>query len=94
MHGFGLDGRGGHTALMSYSDERASKLKCTHTSYLSSCLIVMSSDYPVAQQCPWDLTKLEGAVWGVAPAETTTTTTTMPTTTCPDVSPEAVQEEA
>lgn len=87
MHGFGLAGRSGHTALMSYSNGCASKLKCTHTSYLSSCLIVMSSAYPVTQQCPWDLTKLEGAICGVAPAKIITTT--MTTTTC-----EAVQEEA
>jgi len=62
-------------------------LKCTHTSYLSSCLIVMSSAYLVAQQCPWDQPKLEGAIWDVAPAKTITTTTT--TTTC---EPEVVQE--
>ena len=87
MHGLGLAGRGGHTALMSYSDKCASKLKYAHTSYLSSCLIVMSSAYPVTQQCPWDLTKLEGAICGVAPAKTKTTA--MTTTTC---APEAVQK--
>ena len=90
MHGFGLAGRSCHIALMSYSDEYALKLKCIHTSYLSSCLFVMSSAaYPVTQHCPWDRAKVEGAIWGVAPAKTMTTT--MTTTTC---APEAVQEEA
>jgi hypothetical protein len=72
MHGFGLAGRSAYTAFMSYSNERVSTLKCTHTSYLLSCLIVMFFRYPVVQQRPWDTTKLEGGIRSVAPAKTIT----------------------